>query len=293
MILRSYLFHLKTRNLSPATIKAAEEFLRPFIRDCDPLKATRNDIERFLNERFERCAPSTVWTYWRHLRGFFKFLESEGEIPINPMSQVPRPIVPPTEVRVLNHFEIQQLLGTCASRSTEDRRDLAILMILLDTGIRISELAGLTIEDIGEDSTLRVFGKGRKWRTAALGAGSSAALDRWLRSRGEAPGALWIGRKGAMTVSGLRRMVVNRGKQIAVDLHPHMLRHTFVDNWLRNGGAEVDLAKLCGWTSIRMTEKYARLHANERAVSAHKSVAPLDRVLSFSKTRTFKPNIVD
>ena len=195
------------------------------------------------------------------------------------MKQIPRPIVPPTEVRVLSHSEIRQLLDTCRSKSLEDRRDLAILMILLDTGIRISELAGLTVEDIGFDKTIRVFGKGRKWRTAALGTGSSTALDRWLRARGEASGSLWTGRKGPLTVGGLRRMVVRRGQQIGVDLHPHMLRHTFVDNWLRNGGAEVDLAKLCGWTSIRMTEKYARFHANERAVVAHKSIAPLDKLL--------------
>ena len=71
-------------------------------------------------------------------------------------------------------------------------------------------------------------------------------------------------------------MIHRRGLQAGFHLHPHMLRHTFVDNWLRNGGAEVDLARLAGWATTRMAERYAQHRADERAVTAHKSVAPLD-----------------
>jgi integrase len=278
MILRSYLFHLKTRNLSPATIKAAEAFLKPFVDSHDPLTASRHDIENFLTDLFDRCRPSTVWTYWRHLKGLYKFLESEGDITDNPMINVARPMIPPTEIRVLNNEEIRNLIGACSGRKGDDRRDLAILMVLLDSGVRLSEIVGMTLEDIGQDGTIRVFGKGRKWRTVALGIESSSALNRWLRIRGNAPGAVWLGRKGPLTNYGVRRIVVKRGASIGIDLNPHMLRHTFVDQWLRNGGAEVDLAKLCGWTSTRMAEKYARHHANERAVTAHKRIAPLDSI---------------
>jgi site-specific recombinase XerD len=278
VLLNSYLFHLKTRNLSPNTIKAAEDFLRPFTTTREPLTASRHEIEDFLTELFERCKPSTVWTYWRHLKGFYKFLEQEGDIDVNPMANIPRPIVPQTEVRVLNQNEVQQLLSTCHGRSREEKRDYAILAVMLDSGIRLSEVAGLTLDDIGQDGTLRIYGKGRKWRTVALGVESSTALNRWLRLRGNTPGAVWLGRKGQLTNYGIRRLVKHRGMQIGVELHPHMLRHTFVDNWLRNGGAEVDLARLCGWTSTRMAEQYARHQANERAVTAHKRIAPLDAI---------------
>jgi integrase len=59
---------------------------------------------------------------------------------------------------------------------------------------------------------------------------------------------------------------------------PHALRHTFVDNWLRNGGSEVDLARLAGWTSTAMASRYAQHRAAERAITAHRTIAPLDRI---------------
>lgn len=94
MIQRAYIFHLRARNLSPATVKATEEYVRPFIALHDPLTATRRDIETYLGDMSERCKPSTVWTAWRHLKGFFKWLHAEGDISVDPMVGVTKPIVP-------------------------------------------------------------------------------------------------------------------------------------------------------------------------------------------------------
>ena len=276
MFLRSYAFHLRARNLSPRTIKATEEYLRPFLACHDPLAVSKRDIEMYLGGMTERCTPSTVWTAWRHLRGFFAWLLAEGDIPSNPMDGITKPIVPPTEVTVLSPAEVRRLLMTCKGRSQMDRRDFALLTLMLDTGLRLSEVAQLTPSDIGEDNTLRVFGKGRKWRTVALGSTSATALSRWMRLLPESATTLWSGTRGPMTATGIRRVIARRGREAGLKLHPHQLRHTFVDTWLRNGGAEVDLARLCGWTTTRMAERYARHRADERAISAHRSVAPLD-----------------
>jgi len=104
--LRSYLFHLRTRNLSPKTIKATGEYLRLFLHRHDPLTATKRDIEVYLRELADRCKPSTVWTAWRHLRGFFSSLLAEGDIAANQMETVYKPIVPPTEIAVLTSDEV-------------------------------------------------------------------------------------------------------------------------------------------------------------------------------------------
>ncbi len=255
------------------------EYLRPFLASIDPLEASKSDVEAYLGRLATTCAPSTVWTAWRHLKGFYSWLEAEGDIEVSPMARVPKPIVPPTEVTVLTKAQVGQLLKVVDGVDAESRRDRAIITMMLDTGLRLSEVARLTIDDIATDGIIRVFGKGRKWRTVALGVTASSALRRWMRHRPTEGTSLWAGRKGQLTTTGIRKMLKRHGMSAGFHLHPHMLRHTFVDNWLRNGGSEVDLARLCGWTTTRMAERYAQHRADERATSAHPKVAPLDRIL--------------
>lgn len=276
MYLRGFVSHLRARNLSVRTIKATEEYLRPFLATHDPLVASKRDVETYLGNMSERCKPSTVWTAWRHLRGFYGWLEAEGDITTNPMASIRKPVVPPTEVQVLTPDQVRRLLATCTGRLRDDRRDLALLTLMLDTGLRLSEVARLTPDDISDDNTVRVFGKGRKWRTVALGTTSATAVRRWMRLLPTGSKTLWTGTKGALSPTGIRGVIRRRGQQAGLKVHPHQLRHTFVDTWLRNGGAEVDLARLCGWTTTRMAERYAQHRADERAIAAHKSVAPLD-----------------
>jgi integrase/recombinase XerC len=279
VLLNSYVFHLKARNLAPSTVKATVEYLRPFLASIDPLEASKNDVEAYLGRLAATCAPSTVWTAWRHLKGFYRWLEAEGDIEVSPMARVPKPIVPPTEVTVLTKAQVGQLLKAVDGVDAESRRDRAIIAMMLDTGLRLSEVAQLTIDDVASDGSIRVFGKGRKWRTVALGVTASSALRRWMRHRPSEATSLWAGRKGQLTTTGIRKILKRHGDTAGFHLHPHMLRHTFVDNWLRNGGSEVDLARLCGWTTTRMAERYAQHRADERAISAHTKIAPLDGIL--------------
>ena len=278
MLLRSYLFNLQARNLSPRTIKVTEEYLRPFLAIHDPFKCSQHDIRGYLADMASRCRPSTVRTAWRHLKGFFDWLAHEGDIDTNPMVGIPKPIVTPVKVAVLTADEVQKLLSTCRGRGTENRRDFAILTVMLDSGLRLAEVTNLKVEDLSEDRTIRVLGKGRKWRSVTLGVTASTALDRWLRVRGVGPGSLWTGRKGDLTATGVRGVVRRRAQMAGLKVHPHMLRHTFVDQWLRNGGSEVDLSKLAGWTSTAMANRYAQHRAEERAITAHRTIAPLDRL---------------
>jgi site-specific recombinase XerD len=279
MLLDGYLFYLKARNLSPRTIKATREYLSPFVRLHDPLSASRSDIEGYLADMFDRCKPATVWTAWRHLKGLFGWLHDERDIEDNPMERIPRPIVPPVEIRVLRPAAVRALPDASTGRTATDRRDRAIIALMLDTGMRLSEVVGLTMADIGTDRTLRVFGKGRKWRSVALGDLSSQALGRWLRTRGGHDGPLWTGTSGPLGPTGTRKMIQRRARQADLNIHPHVLRHTFVDRWLRNGGSEVDPARPAGWTTTRMAERYAQQRANERAVTSHNVVKPLDRII--------------
>ena len=270
---------MRARNLAPRTIEAAGDYLKPFLALHDPFKTTRVDIEQYLAAMFERCRPSTVWTAWRHLRSFFGWLEKEGDIETNPMTGITKPIVPETEIPCLTNDDVKKLFATCAGTSKMLKRDRAILAVMLDTGIRLSEVARLQIDDLGTNGTIRVFGKGRKWRTVVMGVVAQGAVNKWLRARGGAEGALWTISGSPLSPGSVRKALRRLGRRAGIDFHPHMLRHTFIDNWLRNGGNEVDLARLCGWTTTRMAERYARQRANERAVMAHGHVRPLDALL--------------
>jgi len=278
--LEAFRFHQKARNLSPATIRVAGESLGQFLAEHDPTTATKQDVQRYLSGLAARCRPATVWTSWRHLVAFYKWLHEEGDIAVNPMHGIPRPIVPPTEVGVLTAAETASLVAACDGAGRDDRRDMAIITMMLDTGMRLAEVTALATEDVGEDYSIRVFGKGRKFRTVRLGPTATRALARWMRVRGQQPGPLWSGRRGALGRTGVARIVKRRGQLAGLVVHPHMLRHTFVDRWLRAGGSAVDLARLCGWTSSRMADRYARLHADERALDAHVRVRPLESALA-------------
>ena len=278
MFLQGFILHMRARNLSPTTIKSATGYVGRFLRGRDATTVTRSDIESYLSDHYETCKPSSVWTIWRHLNAFYKWLEAEGDIAVNPMHGVPKPVVQASEVKVLSVIEVRRLLDTCTTTSHGDKRDNAIITMMLDTGIRLTEISSLRIDDIGQDNTIRIFGKGRKWRTVSLGTKSALALSRWIRIRDINAESLWTGKTGPLSREGVRKVIARRGTQAGLRLHPHMLRHTFVDNWLRNGGNEVDLARLAGWTSTRMAEKYAQHRASERALTAHTRIAPLDSV---------------
>jgi site-specific recombinase XerD len=146
--------------------------------------------------------------------------------------------------------------------------DEAIIRVFIDTGGRLAEITNLRLEsedggDVDLDGgVLRVIGKGRRIRLLPIGAKTTKAIDRYLRRRGQHPQAslawLWLGRKGPMTVSGIRQMVWRRSEEAGIGrIHPHQLRHTFAYTWLASGGSEGDLMRLTGWRSRSMLQRYA------------------------------------
>ena len=139
------------------------------------------------------------------IRQFFGWCEEEGEVPEgkNPMRHVRSPKVPQNPPDILRQDEIRALLKACDGKTFEDRRDAALITLLFDTGIRLSECANITITDIdiADRREVTVFGKGRKERTVPLGASAARAMGRYLRMRrshkDHALPELWLGTRGA------------------------------------------------------------------------------------------------
>src|ERR1700730_8550374 len=223
--------HCRAENMSPRTISAylaAATQLREFLAGRDhstnPDEITRRDVQAFLTDLITRYADSTAATRYWGLRSFFGWLVDEGELEHSPLDRVKPPRQTERPPDVLDDDEVRALLRASEGRSFEARRDAAMVRLLFDSGIRVGELISMRLDQLDlRDGRARVSGKGRRERDVAFGARTASDLARYLRVRDAHPqadsDAVWLGRKGALTESGVGQALKERA--LPAGLHPN------------------------------------------------------------------------
>lgn len=236
--------------------------------------------------RARGLTTGTIRTRWRGLRRFTNWLLAEDIIDTDPLAGIVIDKPEPPPVPILTDDDLTALIGACRGKKFADRRDEAIIRLLIDCGLRVSEVTGIDLVDLDLDAeTVTVTGKGSRIRPAYFGARTGQALDRYLRERRNhrhaSSSALFLGERGRFTPDGVRERLKVRADMAGLDpakIHPHRFRHTNAHDFLLAGGQERDLKRLMGWRSDTMLERYGASAADHRAREAARRLKRGDRV---------------
>ncbi|MDD5748404.1 MAG: tyrosine-type recombinase/integrase [Actinomycetota bacterium] len=216
------------------------------------------------------------------LRTFCRWLFSEGYLPSNVMEKIPNPKVPTVYPYIIADDDIRRLIRTAKKKP----RDLALVILLLDTGIRASECCNLTLDDLDIDSRSALIqdGKGAKERYVFYSDTTARALSRWLayRPTDTFDDAVFLSKKTGQRLNrnSLTMIVKRLGERAGISgvrVSPHSLRHCFATAWIRNGGDVHSLQKMLGHTTVRMSERYVHL-ANADVSELHRRYSPVGRL---------------
>jgi integrase/recombinase XerD len=266
---------------SPKTIEWYRMVLGRAARDLGGDRAldalTAPELRDWLLTLRTTLAPVSVAGYVRGLKAFGNWCAAEELVEAKALRGLRRPRVPHKLVEPLSDEALRRLLDGASIR------DRAILLLFFDTGLRLSELAGLRTADLRPDGSVKVMGKGARERIVPVGTTARQALARYLRQGdgSRADGVIFRSRRGgALGWRGIqqafRRLKLRAG--IPGRCSPHTLRHTFARAYLVNGGDAFSLQRILGHASLDMVKRYVAL-ADTDLAARHRAASPADRLL--------------
>lgn len=277
-LLPSWELALRAERKSAQTIKSYGDAVRAYLAWCQdngaPEVLDRRQLAGFVDTLLASGrAPSTAVARQLGVRRFAAWLVAEDELDLDPFLGVKAPSLDEKVIEPLTEDELRLLLKACKGKDLRERRDEAIVRLMVETGARAGEVVAMGTADVDLAAGTAVIrrGKGGKGRVVPIGPQTAQAIDRYLRARrthrlADTP-TLWVGDRGkAFTYYALHKTLRERATAAGIDrFHPHLLRHTAADRWLAAGGSEGGLMAVAGWTRPDMLMRYTKARASARA----------------------------
>lgn len=298
-----WILDCEIRQHSKATLAARRQLLKNFWWYCEKFKVNivdRTAIRQFLAyaasdppegrwdnlQETGKISAGTIATKHRILRALINWIAGERGQPLTIMANIAAPVDRPDQIIPFTREQVVAFLE--ATEKTEYApRNLLILRLLFDTGLRVSELCSIKISDIDQPGRcFIVVGKGNKKRVVNYGSKVASALWKYLRTVPDhTNGYLFrsergIHRGGAFTRSGVEQLIKRLAILAGIDnvrASPHTFRHTFAIEFLRNGGDQFSLMNILGHTDTKMTGRYVNM-ARADVAKQHRRFSPMDNL---------------
>jgi len=272
----------KQSQLAPKTVEFYEAKLRPFVTWCedqfvlDVRRLDRQHVVRFLGHirkgrrrisgNLRPLSNGSLKLHHQTLKTFFTYVGQTCSVADGWSNPLVGLKVKPSQAQTMafSEDEIERMFEVVVGDNAMIRlRNQAILTVLLNSAVRVSELMAMNVNDVAEDGRVKVTGKGSKQRVVSVGTSGAEAIEAYLVARRERSGALWkIFDGGRLSADGLRG-VFNRTEQSAPDtfadgFYPHRFRHTAITRMLRGGVPLRSVQRYAGHTSPTTTLRYAQ-----------------------------------
>ena len=309
-LIQQFQVHNQTEGKSPKTVLWYNAVLGTFYRWLESEKlptqvgAMSEEVVRLFILHYQnrpglkgpKMSTHSVANRVAGLKTFFGWLAQRGYTPGHLLEDIRLPKKTKLLIETLTSEEISQIFGRLNPNTFLGARNTALVSLLLDTGLRVSEAAGLKEEDVHLDSRyLKVMGKGAKERMVSFGVSCQRTLIQYyhdFRPEPAHPGVdtFFLAVDGLpMTTTALQLVIKRLAKSSGVNrLYPHLLRHTYATLFLINGGDVFLLQQNLGHTSLEMVGRYVHLASRTAAVRSQ-SFSPLDR-LEVKEVRRFRHN---
>ncbi|MDT5150578.1 MAG: integrase/recombinase XerC [Mycobacterium sp.] len=277
-LLPSWKLALQADRKSKQTFDAYVTGVRLFLKWCErhghAAVLDRATVRGWINDlHVGGAAPATARTRQMALKRYSAWLVEEDEADTDLIRDLKPPQLDVKVVAGLTDEQCAALVKACQGREFIDRRDEAVVRMMIETGMRAGEVLGLTVDGVDVARGLAVVerGKGGKGRVVPFGPQVARSVDRYLRLRRSHrlahTEALWLGGGGqAFAYHGLNVTLKRRADAAGITgFHLHLLRNTAARRWLAAGGSENGLMAVAGWSTRSMLDRYTRASASDRA----------------------------